>query len=127
MTLKALPYVYKITHKETGQFYIGSRYSKNIKHHSEDLGFKYFTSSKLVKQLGFENFKIEWIEEFHTPELAYDWEQMMIYVNLKDPLCLNKHCTFGKKKRFNVYGINNPCYNKNLFTNKFTNEQKYFL
>ena len=93
---KPLPYAYKITHKTTNQFYIGSRTSKNQKHHSEDLGFKYFTSSKTVKELGFENFKIDWIEEFPSAELAYDWEQMMIHVNLRDPLCLNKHCTFGK-------------------------------
>ena len=98
MTLKVLPYAYKITHKETGQFYIGSRTSKLAKHYSEDLGFKYFTSSNYVKELGFENFKIDWIEEFDDSETAYDWEQMLIYVNLKDPLCLNKVCHFGKMK-----------------------------
>ena len=42
MTLKALPYVYKITNIHTNQFYIGSRCNKRAKHHSEDLGFKYF-------------------------------------------------------------------------------------
>ena len=94
----SLPYCYKITHKTTGQFYIGSRCNKQAKHYSEDFGIKYFTSSKLVKELGFENFKIDWIEEFEDPDHAYDWEQMMIYVNLKDPLCLNKSCYFGKKK-----------------------------
>ena len=82
MSQIVLPYVYKITHKITNQFYIGSRTSKSAKHHSEDLGFKYFTSSNYVKELGFENFKIDWIEEFPTSDLAYDWEQMMIHVNL---------------------------------------------
>ena len=103
MSQIVLPYCYKITHKTTGQFYIGSRCNKSAKHYSEDFGIKYFTSSKEVKELGFENFKIDWIEEFPTKELAYDWEQMMIHVNLKDPLCLNKFSTF-KNKKFSYSG-----------------------
>ena len=95
MTFKVLPYSYKITNIHTGQFYIGFRSANKIKA-DLDLGFKYFTSSKIVKSLGFKNFKIDWIEEFEDPDHAYDWEQMMIYVNLKDPLCLNKVCHFGK-------------------------------
>ena len=96
MTLKVLPYVYKITNIHTNQFYIGSRTSKNQKHHSEDLGFKYFTSSNYVKELGFENFKIDWIEEFQDSETAYKFEQLIIFESFKDPLCLNKVCHFGK-------------------------------
>lgn len=100
----ALPYVYKITHKTTNQFYIGSRTSQLAKHYSEDLGFKYFTSSKVVKSLGFENFKIDWIEEFQDSETAYKFEQLIIFESFKDPLCLNKVCHFGKE-RFNSTGL----------------------
>lgn len=45
-----LPYVYKLTHKETNQFYIGYRSANRVK--SEfDLGFKYFSSSKIIKKI----------------------------------------------------------------------------
>ena len=121
--MNPLPYVYKITHKTTNQFYIGSRCNKSAKHYSEDLGIKYFTSSNYVKELGFENFKIDWIEEFPTKELAYDWEQMMIHVNLKDPLCLNKSCYFGNKK-FNFSGLKHSEETKLKMSKPRTKEHK---
>ena len=43
------PYVYRLTDRETGKRYIGSRYAKGCA--PEDLGVKYFTSSKLVSKL----------------------------------------------------------------------------
>ena len=49
--IKKNPYVYKITHKETNQFYIGFRCANKVQANL-DLGFKYFTSSKAVKELG---------------------------------------------------------------------------
>lgn len=102
MSFIALPYVYKITNIYTNQFYIGSRVANKL-HHSEDLGIKYFTSSNYVKNLGFENFKINWIEEFDNPNVAYKFEQLIIFELLKDPLCLNKVCHFGKP-RFSIAG-----------------------
>ena len=41
--MKALPYVYKLVHKETGEFYIGFRCANKVPA-NEDLGIKYFTS-----------------------------------------------------------------------------------
>src|ERR1035437_9879323 len=52
---KVSPYVYWLTHKETGQFYIGYR-EAHLVPSDQDLGFFYFTSSKQIKTLKFENF-----------------------------------------------------------------------
>lgn len=108
---KILPYVYKLTHKETNQFYIGYRAINKVR--SEfDLGFKYFSSSKKVKELGFENFDIEIMVEFFDAKDAYDFEQELIKENFKDPLCLNRN--------YNVNGtsvVNNT-------GKKFTKEHK---
>lgn len=122
-----LPYVYKLTHKETNQFYIGYRSANRVK--SEfDLGFKYFSSSKIIKKLGFENFNIEIIAEFFDSKDAYDFEQSHIEENFKDPLCLNK-VYFPGNKRFMCLkhsqetkqkiskakqGINNPNFGKTI-------------
>ena len=103
MSKIALPYCYKIIHKTTNQFYIGFRSGNSVKAY-KDLGFKYFTSSKTVKELGFENFKIDWIEEFENHETAYKFEQLIIFESFKDPLCLNKNCTFGKQNKFSTSG-----------------------
>ena len=52
-----LPYVYKVTHKLNNKFYIGMR-SANKVVAELDLGIKYFTSSKYVKNK-FDEFNIE--------------------------------------------------------------------
>lgn len=44
-----IPYVYRLTDRETGKRYIGSRYSRVCE--PVDLGVKYFTSSKTVTPL----------------------------------------------------------------------------
>lgn len=89
-----LPYVYKLTHKVTGQFYIGYRSAnKNIA--EEDIGVNYFSSSKKVKELGFENFNIEILAEFFTKNHAYDFEQEAISESFGDSLCLNQSCYYG--------------------------------
>jgi hypothetical protein len=85
---KVLPYVYKLTHKETGQFYFGSRWA-NIVPSSEDLGIKYFTSSKYVKPM-FYDFHIDILAEFFDYKDAYLFEQDMILENWNNPLKLNK-------------------------------------
>lgn len=86
----ALPYVYWLTHKETGEFYIGYRAINNV-HADEDLGGDYKSSSKLVELLGFENFDRRIVAEFHTGKEAYIHEQRLIKEHFDDPLCLNKH------------------------------------
>jgi hypothetical protein len=97
------PYVYKISHKTTNQFYIGFRSANKAPAHL-DLGIKYFTSSKHVSMLGFENFNIDWIEVFNEADIAYKFEQLMIHESFKDLLCLNKSCYFGKP-HFNSVGL----------------------
>ncbi len=100
-----LPYVYKLVHKQTGQFYFGLRY-KNVKLNlksEEDLGIRYKSSSEEVKKLGFENFYYFVIAEFFDWQDGYDFEQLIISENIKDDLCLNKsfiHC--GKIKFQNI-------------------------
>lgn len=101
---KILPYVYKLTHKETNQFYIGSRTTKYLKLTSNLDIIKYKSSSKYVKELGFENFNVEIIAEFFDPKDAYDFEQELIFKNIEDPLCLNKVCHHKDIKKFNVIG-----------------------
>lgn len=88
------PYVYKGTHKISNEFYIGYR-EANTTPATEDLGINYFTSSKTVKTLGFENFNWEIIVEFFNGIDAYEFEQNLILENKKNPLILNRR-VFGK-------------------------------
>lgn len=90
-----LPYVYKVTHKATGQFYIGMR-SANKQVAEKDLGIKYFTSNKLVKS-NFDKFNIEILAYFIDQEAAFYFENSLIEEHFHDPLILNKHFqrTFG--------------------------------
>ena len=82
------PYVYICTHKTTNKFYIGVRYAN--KHPSkEDLGIRYFTSSKEVKQ-NFQNYNFEIIAEFFQKEDALNFEYNLITENFRNPLCINK-------------------------------------
>lgn len=99
-----MPYVYKLTHKETGEFYIGYRAANKV-NAAVDIGFKYFSSSRKVKSIGFENFHIEIVAEFFKADVAYEFEQNLIKENFKDPLCLNEHYTIGKTWKFNSTGL----------------------
>lgn len=58
------PYFYKIKHKKTNQYYVGSQYGKMS--HPDNLFSTYFTSSKLVEELGYENFEIVYIKEMNN-------------------------------------------------------------
>lgn len=82
-----LPYVYKLVHKTTGQFYFGSRW-KNKVSSSNDLGILYFTSSKYVKPK-FDEFDSMIIAEFFNWEDAYIFEQKLIHEHWDNPLKLN--------------------------------------
>lgn len=84
------PYIYKATHKETNQFYIGFRFANKVIA-DEDIGKVYFTSSETVHALGVENFSWEVIAEFDKVENAYYFENFYIKDVIKNPQCLNKH------------------------------------
>lgn len=79
-----------MTHKETGQFYIGYR-EVNLVPSDQDIGFFYWTSSNKVDKLGFENFDSQIIAEFIDGDSAWYQEQRIIEANIKNPLCLNGH------------------------------------
>jgi hypothetical protein len=90
------PYVYRLTHKETGQFYIGYR-EANWLPAGLDLGIKYYTSSEKIKEIGFNNFDYIVIAEFFNLDRtlaaddAYNHEQISIKEIFHDPNCLNGH------------------------------------
>lgn len=96
------PYVYKLIHKETGQFYIGYR-SANIKPPSEDLSI-YRTSSNLIHEIGFDNFNWQIVAELESADAAYELENVMIEECINDPLCLNRHFTKSGKMHFRRNG-----------------------
>jgi len=89
--MKVLPYVYKLIHKDSGQFYIGARWANKVPAH-EDLGVYYFTSSKIVKD-NFSSYIIEFIKEFETKSEAYLFEQSQIRENWSDTHLLNQRIT----------------------------------
>lgn len=101
-----LPYVYRLTHKESGQFYIGYRYANRVQSYL-DLGCKYFSSSPTIKSIGFENFNIEIIAEFFKADDAYEFENELIRKNFKDPLLINKFYTINEV-RFNTIDFKHP-------------------
>lgn len=87
-----LPYVYKLINKITNKFYFGYR-SKNVRLNlkaEEDIGVKYLTSSKYIKN-NFENFRVEILAEFFSANDAYDYEQELISQHFNDINCLNRH------------------------------------
>ena len=92
------PYVYKLTHKATGQFYFGYREANKLPA-LDDLP-KYQTSSTYIKRMGFDNFRWEIIAEFDEPVAAYDLEQKLISESFDHALCLNKHCIKDGVARF---------------------------
>lgn len=89
-----LPYVYKITNKETGEFYIGSRYG-NVRLQTSpenDLLVIYFTSGALELALreNSENYSHEILFRHGEGRVAYWYEQLLIKEHIDNPLCLNK-------------------------------------
>lgn len=94
------PYVYLLTHKETGEFYIGYREANKVSA-TEDLP-KYQSSSKIVERLGFDNFNWEILGEFSSGEEAFDYEQELIKDHIEDVLCLNQHYFKGGEIRMRL-------------------------
>ena len=82
------PYVYICTHKETGEFYIGYR-SQNKTLPEQDIGIKYFTSSKIVKPR-FHEFDVSIISIFDDKVKAHSYEQDLIKEHWNNPFLLNK-------------------------------------
>lgn len=98
-----LPYVYKLTHKITGQFYIGYREANKIK---SDLDLPiYQSSSNYVKEIGFCNFNWGIIAEFFNGDDAYEFEQICISDSIKNPLCLNKYFRLNGVGQFKRAGV----------------------
>lgn len=95
--MKTLPYVYKLTHLTTKEFYIGVRWGNKVPS-SEDLGKKYFSSSLQTKPR-FQEFAAEVIAEFIDKEDAIDYEQKLITEHWGDPLLLNKAIQVSKTFR----------------------------
>jgi len=93
---KTLPYVYKLTHKTTGQFYFGYR-SANKVPSSEDVGTIYFSSSKRIRPI-FNEFNFEVLAEFFDYTSAYIFEQQLIFEHWNDPLKLNGKYHLGPDK-----------------------------
>ena len=92
---KIMPYVYIMTHKTTGQFYIGFRCANKVPS-TQDLGSLYHTSSKFVKN-NFPDFECLILAEFFDKDCAYEFEQKLIKENFDNPLILNKHWQSTKK------------------------------
>lgn len=88
MSNKILPYVYKLIHKETGQYYFGYR-SNNKVSSSEDLGIYYFSSSKEIKPI-FCQFHKEIVAEFFDGKDAWVFEQQLIGEHFNDSLLINR-------------------------------------
>lgn len=86
--MQTLPYVYKLTHKETNEFYFGYRCANKVPA-SDDLGIYYFTSSKTVSKR-FEEFRYEVLKEFNNKNDAYWYEQSLIESQWKQDGLLNK-------------------------------------
>jgi hypothetical protein len=96
-----LPYVYRLIHKETGHYYFGYR-SKNVSlgvKSVDDLGIKYFTSSRIIRK-SFHEYTFEVIAEFFTKDSAYDFEQELIREHWGNPMLLNKHYHSDKTGRW---------------------------
>ena len=92
--LKNRGYIYKVTNIITGQFYIGQR-SSYVGSPEDDLGVRYFTSSRYVRPL-FKNNTSEWKKEILYRDIQYsetldDMEGYAIHKEIKDPLCMNRY------------------------------------
>jgi hypothetical protein len=123
---KILPYVYLLTHKRTGQFYIGSRWSKRQKFPSHIDIFHYKTSSKIVKPK-FDEFEVKILAEFYTETRykdSYDFEQYLINEFWGDPLLLNKVNCYNNEKRLMTDYDNRSEEEKNLHRQRISEATK---
>jgi hypothetical protein len=94
-------YTYKLVHKHTGQEYFGCRQTP-LSDPYLDLGINYFSSSKIVKSIGFENFYFGVVEVYDNREDCFWAEQELIRSILHSGKCLNRfyHRKTDKAKIF---------------------------
>jgi hypothetical protein len=96
------PYVYRLEHRETKQFYIGYREANSL---PADLDLPlYQSSSSIVRNIGFEFFDWKILAEFDTGLEAWDYEQSLIHESIKDPLCLNGHYHLKGARKYRFVG-----------------------
>lgn len=98
-------YVYRLENQSTGEFYIGFR-SANKVPPEQDLGYKYFSSSKYVKNR-FNEFNAVILAEFFDKDAAYAFEQELIFEAWGTLGLLNK-CHHHGKKAWNTAGMKRP-------------------
>ena len=106
-------YIYKITDKVTGQFYIGSQCRDKI------IGINYFTSShnkefKSKFKSNPEKFDIKIIGRFTDSDSCILQENIFIKNNFENPLCLNKAYCICSKNQFTTKGVTSPNKGKHL-------------
>lgn len=82
-------YTYILKHIETGKIYYGFRKTSKENPY-DDLGVKYFTSSKIVKTLGFNNFYYSVVETYTDKDECYWAEQELIKSIFHTEICLNR-------------------------------------
>lgn len=121
-----LAYVYRISDKLSGEFYIGSRYANvNLGLTPEqDLGIVYFTSGKLSSRFKCnpDQFDIQILfrsnEAVNQPyDVVYWYEQLLIQESIENESCLNEHyiCPTKAKNIFSTVGRSgelNPLFGK---------------
>lgn len=104
-----MPYVYRLDHPITGEFYIGYRMANVNTNMPSDQDFsKYKTSSNKIKPR-FEEFNWYIVAEFFDADSAYDFEQLLIFESWEQPGSLNKSCYHGKTR----FIINGPAIGNN--------------
>lgn len=88
------PYVYKLTHKTTNQFYFGVRYANKVEP-INDIMKKYFSSSdiieKIIKEQGKDIFDVEIVFTNIDENICFNMEQKLIEEHWKNELSLNRN------------------------------------
>jgi hypothetical protein len=122
-----MAYVYKITHKETGEFYVGSKYSKNA---TPENTLDYFGSpkGKTKRSIRYKYLLLnekhllikDIIGVFDTKNEALSKEISLHNELYDNPLCLNGAKQTSKKFSFCGSGENHP-----FFGHKHSDETKH--
>lgn len=112
------PYTYKVTLKETGQFYYGCKYAQNGYTHPDLFWNKnhkkgYFTSSKIIHKMieeyGHDAFDIEIRKTFNSSQETFEFEQKVLRKIINWDKCLNATCGFShdghKYRRIKINGV----------------------
>lgn len=130
------PYVYFLKNKTTNLKYIGVRHAKNC--HFTDFWVKYFTSSKLVKNLitiyGKEDFEFKVLKIFNTAFEALKYENSLTVIAAKRKDYLNIHPGFitneedfliNEEKMKIIHSLTGKLtFAKKLGFHKYTKEEK---